>query len=453
MDTNERDTLLSALAITRERTLALIDSLADDRLMVPYHRGVNPPLWEMGHAAFFYEVFVLSALDEVPSIDPSMDDLWDSFHIEHQDRWQPGLFPGRAQTRDYFVQVYDRIQARLESRPLTDQDAYLYRYAIMHQHMHLESMIWCRQTVGYPAPPGVKGGPWEWEPEPVCAEEAVIPAGTYLMGMPAQSPDFASTDFGFDNEKPRYKKQLSDFRISKTLVSNAEFLKFVEDGGYECPEFWSFGGRKWLGVETDLALVHDSPEPVLQAPRHPLYWRWHEGQWQEKRFEQWWPLQPEYPVTHVSYWEAEAYCNWAGRRLPTETEWEAAALGNQPGQPFRRFPWGDEPDSARVDMDALQMAQLPVSALPEGDGPFGCRQMLGTVWEWTSDQFLPYDGFSVDMYPYMSTLQFGDHKVTKGGSCATSSMLIRGTYRQAYLPQRNDVYTGFRTCALQDTSL
>ena len=95
------------------------------------------------------------------------------------------------------------------------------------------------------------------------------------------------------------------------------------------------------------------------------------------------------------------------------------------------------------------MAQNPVFDFPEGDSPFGCRQMTGTVWEWTSDQFLPYDGFKVDMYPFMSTLQFGDHKVTKGGGCATSSCLIRGTYRQAYLPQRNDVYTGFRTCALE----
>ncbi|WP_152205367.1 selenoneine synthase SenA [Marinobacter changyiensis] len=451
MDANERDTLLNALAVTRERTLALIDSLSDDRLVVPYHQGVNPPLWELGHAAFFYEVFVLSALDGLPSIDPSMDDLWDSFHIEHRDRWQPGLFPGRAQTRDYFQQVYDRIAARLESRPLTDQDAYLYRYAIMHQHMHIESMIWCRQTVGYPAPPGVTENPWQRQPEPVSAGDAVVPAGTYLMGMPTGSPDFATTDFGFDNEKPRFEKLLSGFRISRTLVSNAEFLNFVEDGGYRRSDLWSFGGRKWLGTETDVALVHDSPEPISRVPKHPLYWRWHQGQWQEKRFNQWCSLQPEYPVIHVSYWEAEAYCSWAGRRLPTEAEWEAAALGNQPGRPFHRFPWGDTQDPARVDMDARLMAQLPVSALSEGDGPFGCRQMIGTVWEWTTDQFLPYDGFSVDMYPYMSTLQFGDHKVTKGGSCATSSMLIRGTYRQAYLPQRNDVYTGFRTCALQDS--
>ena len=107
-------------------------------------------------------------------------------------------------------------------------------------------------------------------------------------------------------------------------------------------------------------------------------------------------------------------------------------------------------DSNRVDMDGTGLASQPVTALPEGDSPFGCRQMLGTLWEWTHDQFFPYDGFAIDMYPFMSTLQFGDHKVTKGGSCGTSSRLIRGSYRQAYLPNRHDVFVGFRTCALDE---
>ncbi|WP_250637460.1 SUMF1/EgtB/PvdO family nonheme iron enzyme [Marinobacter salinus] len=187
----------------------------------------------------------------------------------------------------------------------------------------------------------------------------------------------------------------------------------------------------------------------MRTPAHPIYWRWHEGRWQERLFDQWQRLNPDVPVTHVSYWEAEAYCNWAGRRLPTEFEWEVAALGNRPGKACRRYPWGNErPDASLADMDGQHMAQNPVFDYPEADSPFGCRQMIGAVWEWTSSQFFPYDGFRIDMYPFMSTLQFGDHKVSRGGSCATSSCLIRGTYRQAYLPQRNDVFTGFRTCAL-----
>lgn len=448
-ETALKDELLVLLADARQRTLALVDTLGDDQLQVPWHPGVNPPLWEMGHSAFFYEVFVLNLLDGTPSYDPAMDDLWDSFHIDHRDRWNRDYFPGRKETREYMLAIYDRIARRIREQPLDDRARYLYRYAIYHQHMHIESMTWCRQTVGYPPPPGVVVNQEFSAARKQPLGDAEIPSGTWLIGMPGDSPDYAGDDFAFDGEKPRHTVELEAFRIARAPVSNGEFLAFVEDGGYRRPELWSFGGRKWLQTETDIALVHGEREPVMRAPKHPLYWRLHDGHWQERLFEQWRPLDLDAPAVHISYWEAEAWCNWAGRRLPTEAEWEVAALGNRPGQPFRRFPWGNEPPtSERADMDATSMAQQPVSALPDGESPFGCRQMVGTCWEWTSDQFLPYDGFKVDMYPFMSTLQFGDHKVTKGGGCATSSVLIRGTYRQAYLPQRNDVYTGFRTCAL-----
>jgi len=445
----DKAALLAELDHTRQRTLALIESLTDEQLEVPWHPGVNPPLWEMGHATFFYEVFVLNLLDGTPSYDPAMDDLWDSFHIDHRDRWCRDLFPGRQPTLQYFATIYDRIADRIRNQPLTEQALYLYRYAIFHQNMHIESLIWCRQTVGYPAPPGAATGRGA-AGEPVSGDVR-IPAGRWRIGMPADSPAFARDDFAFDNEKPQFEVELASFAISRTLVSNREFVAFVEDGGYRCPEWWSFGGRKWLCSETDVALVYGSSEPLLRVPRHPLYWRWHDGQWQERWFDQWLPLNLDAPVTHVSYWEAEAWCNWAGRRLPTEQEWEVAALANRAGGEFRRLPWGNEPPHAgQADMDGRHLGRLPVWDFPAGDSPFGCRQMIGTVWEWTSSQFFPYDGFKVDMYPFMSTLQFGDHKVTRGGSCATSASLIRGTYRQAYLPQRNDVYTGFRSCPLDN---
>jgi iron(II)-dependent oxidoreductase len=447
---DDKDSLIQALHQTKARMLSLIDSLPAEQLVVPYHPGINPPLWELGHSAFFYEVFVLAELDQRPSYDPAMDDLWDSFHIDHKDRWQPGLFPGLEDARHYANVVYDLVEERIRAQPLTDWAKYLYRYAICHQNMHIESMIWCRQTVAYEPPPGTRlpGADAPHREQATSLGDARVPGGTYLVGMPAGSPHYAGRDFAFDNEKPGFEVELAGFDISRTLVTNAEFMAFLEDQGYRRPELWSFGGRKWLETEVDVAFVHGIKEPVLRTPRHPLYWRYQKGQWRERFFDQWQPLQPDYPVTHITFWEAEAYCHWAGRRLPSEHEWEAAALNNQAGEAFQRFPWGDFSNPERADMDARHMAQQSVMALSEGDSPFGCRQMLGTVWEWTTDQFLPYDGFAVDVYPYMSTLQFGDHKVTKGGSCATSSLLIRGTYRQAYLPQRNDAYTGFRTCAL-----
>ncbi|HBF92632.1 MAG TPA: ergothioneine biosynthesis protein EgtB, partial [Marinobacter adhaerens] len=182
-----------------------------------------------------------------------------------------------------------------EKQPLTDQARYLYRYAIYHQNMHIESMIWCRQTVGYPAPPGTDF----YRPAPGDSHQgdAYVPAGEWLIGMPSESGQYASDDFAFDNEKPWFTVTLESFAISKCLVSNREFMQFVEDGGYRRPELWSFGGRKWLQTETDVALVHGSDEPFIRTPRHPLYWRWHDEQWQERVFDRWQPLNPDAPVT------------------------------------------------------------------------------------------------------------------------------------------------------------
>ena len=132
----QKTELLAELEATRQRTFELVDSLSDEQLEVPYHPGVNPPLWEMGHASFFYEVFVFNLLDGTPSYDPSMDDLWDSFHIDHGDRWSRKLFPGREQTLQYFNTIYDRVASRIAQQPLTDEALYLYRYAIYHQHAH-----------------------------------------------------------------------------------------------------------------------------------------------------------------------------------------------------------------------------------------------------------------------------------------------------------------------------
>jgi iron(II)-dependent oxidoreductase len=205
----------------------------------------------------------------------------------------------------------------------------------------------------------------------------------------------------------------------------------VEAGGYEVEKLWSYGGNNWR---------------VRRKAEQPVYWHQDgSGKWLVRQFDTWVTLPLDAPAMHVSFWEADAFARWAGRRLPTEFEWEAAARG----QEGRMVPCGKAlVDPAHVDMDGTQMGRASVAAFSDGATPEGCVQMLGTAWEWTSSQFLPYDGFKVDMYPYMSTLQFGDHKVTRGGSCATSSCLIRSTYRQAYHPDRRDVFTAVRTCAL-----
>ena len=159
-------------------------------------------------------------------------------------------------------------------------------------------------------------------------------------------------------------------------------------------------------------------------------------------------------MIHVSWHEAQAYCHWAGRRLPTEAEWEAAAsLEPDSGSGFasrkRRFPWGDDPPVAeRANLDGRAMGCVDVGAFPAGDSAWGCRQMLGNVWEWTADDFLPYPGFVPDMYLDYSQPWFRTHKVLRGGCWVTRSRLLRNTWRNYYTPERRDVWAGFRTCAL-----
>ncbi|NNC87630.1 MAG: ergothioneine biosynthesis protein EgtB [Akkermansiaceae bacterium] len=425
---NTKESLVSELERTDRRMRALIDDLSEEQLAVPYDQGINPPVWELGHTAFFYEYFLLRAKDGAAARMPGYDDIWDSFEIQHKERWREDVVPGKEAAVDYYRGIIDDVHRRLESRELTPEEHYLYKYVICHQHMHLESLIWARQTLGYPAPPGAAGGA-DGGGAGEAAGDVAIPGGTYFMGMPAGTEDFATTGFAFDNEKPGFEAEVPPFAISTTLVSNREFREFVDAGGYRDPALWSYGGQRWLE----------------HGHRHPVYWRQgRDGGWEARRFDRWRELRPDAPVMHVSYWEAEAFAKWAGRRLPNEREWEAAARGSR----ARMFPWGDAMDAGRADLDGTAAERASVAAWKAGATPEGCLQMIGTAWEWTSSQFLPYDGFCVDVYPYMSTIQFGNHKVAKGGSFATSACLIRNSYRQAYYPDRSDVFTGFRTCAV-----
>ncbi len=175
-----------------------------------------------------------------------------------------------------------------------------------------------------------------------------------------------------------------------------------------------------------------------------------DGNWLIKQFDQWLPMQADTAVIHVNWYEASAWCRWAGRRLPTEAEWELAASGTPDNINAKRlYPWGDAaPDARRVNMDGRALRTIDVGALADGDSAFGCRQMLGNVWEWTADTFKPYPGFVADMYQDYSQPLFGQTKVLRGGAWTTRSRMIRNTWRNYYAADRNDVFAGFRSCAI-----
>jgi iron(II)-dependent oxidoreductase len=264
--------------------------------------------------------------------------------------------------------------------------------------------------------------------------EAQISGGRFLLGSLPDRP------FVFDNEMDAHEVQVEPFLISRTAVTNVEFAAFVDDRGYEREEFWSDAGWRWRQNE---------------KARHPVYWQRDDGNWLRREFDQFVPLESWLPVLHVSWYEAEAFCGWAKRRLPTEAEWEMAATteandeGNAGSNRKRTFPWGDDsPTATRANLDWRAGGCIDVRALPDSDSTFGCRQMIGNVWEWTASDFNAYPGFKAGAYREYSAPWFGDHKVLRGGCWTTRSRMIQNTYRNFYKPDRRDVWAGFRTCAL-----
>jgi len=255
-----------------------------------------------------------------------------------------------------------------------------------------------------------------------------VSGGTFQLGASR------GEGFVFDNEKWSHPTHVPPFRIARAPVTNAEFAAFVDAGGYRREDLWCRDGWSWR---------------LRSQAEHPVYWRREGSEWCQRTCEDWRPLQPHQPAIHVNWYEADAYCRWAHRRLPTEAEWEFAATTPRQGNGCkRRYPWGDEPPEAgRANLFGVRAGVADVAAFAAGDSGWGCRQMLGNVWEWTADWFGPYPGFVRDPYREYSEPWFGNHKVLRGGSFATRGSLLRGTWRNFFTPERRDVFAGFRTCA------
>ncbi len=427
--------LINDLREARARTLELTEGLTDEQLMGPKLDIVNPLRWEIAHVAYFHELWILRHLDGRDPIIPNADDLYDSINIHHEQRWDLPLL-SRHDTLNYMRRVLEEEITRLDDRVPSDKEVYLYKYATYHEDMHTEAFTYSRQTLGYPQPRfalAVDPQP-EWDAGALPGD-VEIPGGVFMLGASAEE------GFCFDNEKWVHPVEVKPFRIARAPVTNADFAEFVEDDGYLRKEFWSEDG--WAWCETT-----DS--------RKPRYWqRSNEKTWTVRNFDRKVRLKPHAPVIHVNWYEARAWCRWARRRLPSEAEWELAAAGlptpncNGVAAQKRRFPWGNQPPAPHLaNLDGRAMRCIDVAALPDSDSAFGCRQMIGNVWEWTSDTFNPYPGFTPDMYQDYSKPLFGITKVLRGGAWTTRARMLRNTWRNYYGPHRNDVFAGFRTCDL-----
>lgn len=383
--------LAGAMQDARDYTLTLFDCFRSAGLdapeKVPILAVVNPPLWELGHIAWFAEWFILREARSSAPIDAQRlslltkgDDWFDANTVPHRARWTLGL-PSAGALKTYCHEVLDRALDKLTRMQNDETALYPYRLALAHEGMRGEALAQTLQTLGVVLPPQLA----ERSIPNWAQGEIRFPGGTIQLGS---NPDGG---FVFDNEKWAHPCYVPQFTMDSTLVSNAQYSEFVADGGYQNPQFWTVAGRAWM-------MQHES-----SAPRD---WQRDGKQWRCDRFGLQIGLPANEPLRHVSLFEAQAYCMWAGRRLPTEGEWEFAALSGHPA-----FRWGD-------------------------------------LWEWTCSPFEPYPGFVADADREYSEPWFGTHQVLRGASFATPARMRSVKFRNFCLPERNDLFVGFRTCAL-----
>ena len=428
-----KDYLVNILEDAHSRTLELLDGLDVDQMMGPRLPVVNPLLWEIGHVAWFTEQFILRKLHGFDPVRPELDDVYDSIAIEHSVRWDLPLLQ-LNESLAYIDEIKNKIFDRLDEGEADEADSFIYQFATFHQDMHNEAYSYSRQTLAYPAPKFAAAQDLsltEADTGPYPGD-ANIPGGMFRLGSERDAP------FLFDNEKWAHDVTVYPFKIAKAPVTNEEFAAFVADEGYSRRELWpdvAWGDLRASGQQ------------------HPIYWSPDgPGKWRLKRFDQVIDLPPHEPVVHVNWYEAMAYCEWAGRRLPTEIEWEAAAASEPDGTGLSRtkrpYPWGQEPDArGKANLDGTSLGCVDVAAFADGDSAWGCRQMLGNVWEWTISTFEPYPGFSADAYRDYSETVFYTRKVLRGGAWATRSRMVNNMHRNFFTHERQDVLAGFRTCA------
>ncbi len=430
------DALAHALHDSRAQTWACVEDLTEAQWLPTRRAGINPIAWELGHLAWFAEYWVLRAPHgrdaagfATSSTAPRFagpDAHFDSARLAHARRWEIAL-PSRAQLQELMqaqlqvcVEAIPPLGASAPTRrgsvsPMADpslaadvptaeaalsRSLYHHRLALFHEDMHAEALRWLRANLGYSAPAGLLPPQTHPQGQIELAGATVVtgrPAGdatalTGNAGTANPASQTALTGFAFDNEIGFQTHALASFTIDSAPVCTGDFCRFVDAGGYDKPEFWPSEAGAWRA-----GAVHN----------HPATWRkTGSGTWQHRWFDQYLPLEPLRPVIHVNAYEAEAYCRWARRRLPTAAEWEYAALG-APG-----FHWGN------------------------------------TVWEWTADNFAPYPGFTPGPYREYSAPWFGNHRELRGGAFATHSRMQHPRYRNFFLPQRSDIFAGFRTVAL-----
>jgi iron(II)-dependent oxidoreductase len=430
-----RARLTEGLATARARTRALTDAV-DDAELTRQHSPIMSPLhWDVAHIANMEDLWLVRRgapdTDVTEGVREDIDDLYDAFRNPRADRPAlPLLDPTEA--RAYGEAVRERALAHLEAATFTGRpimvDGFVFGMIVQHEQQHVETMLATHQLrVGAPVlhadPPPRAQVPG------LAGTEVFHPAGSFTMGTDGEGPDV----YALDNEKPAHAVPVAAFWLDAAPVTNAEYARFVDAGGYDDPSYWSAEGLAHIRAEGWTA---------------PMTWEKVDDVWHRTSFGVREPIPGDQPVVHVCFHEAAAYAAWAGKRLPTEVEWEYAARYDPATGRTRRFPWGDEdPSPGRANLDQRHLQPAPVGAYPAGATPLGVHQMIGDVWEWCDEGFTAYPGFAPFPYEEYSEVFFGgDYRMLRGSSFGVGTPNARTTFRNWDHPIRRQIFSGFR-CA------
>ena len=415
------------LEAVRARSLGLLEPVPDPDLLRQHSPLMSPLVWDLAHVGNYEEIWLLRTIAGLPARDPQLDDIYDAFKHARKERTRLRLLDPQ-QSRTYISDVRGRVFDTLEKIELDPSNpllagGYVYGMVVQHEHQHDETMLATLQLrrseypLAAPSPPPGR---------PPATKEVLVKGGSFLMGTDIEP-------WAYDNERRAHEVDVPSFWIDTAPVSNADYIGFIDSGGYDDPRWWSEKGWEWRHEEG------------LAAPQ---FWSRRGDRWYRRRFGrlEWLPL--DEPVQHVCYYEAEAYAAWAGKRLPTEAEWEKAASWDPATGTKRRFPWGDEPPTPEhANLEQRHFRPAPIGAYPAGVSPYGCHQMIGDVWEWTSSDFTAYPGYVWFPYREYSDVFFDKgYKVLRGGSWATHPTAVRTTFRNWDFPIRRQIFSGIR-CA------
>jgi iron(II)-dependent oxidoreductase len=422
-----RTRVAELLAASRERSTTLTDAVDEADLVAQHSPLMSPLVWDLAHIGSQEELWLVRDVGGREPLRPEIDGLYDAFQHSRASRVElPLLTP--AEARAYVAEVREKALDTLGRAPLTGrrlvEHGFAFGMIVQHEQQHDETMLATHQlragapVLHAPAPPAGR---------PSATREVLVPGGAFTMGT-------STEPWALDNERPAHVVDVPAFVIDTAAVTNGEYAAFIEAGGYDERRWWSEEG--WAHrVEARLA--------------GPRFWeRDASGTWYRRRFGVVEPVPADEPVVHVCFHEADAYARWAGKRLPTEAEWEKAARLDPATGRSRRYPWGDEdPTPAHANLGQRHLQPAAAGAFPRGASALGVQQLIGDVWEWTSSGWHPYPGFEVFPYPEYSQVFFGgDYRVLRGGSFGTDPAAIRGTFRNWDHPIRRQIFAGFR-CA------